>query len=92
MINCHTSKAKETPYRSTLRDLHGESRAHYRWRPCHPRGAGHCNPLRQGLGNGILKVGKNHEDLILTESFTIPRKKVGSPFFGIETMEAVFHF
>jgi len=24
--------------------------------PCHPRGAGNCNPLRQGLHNGTLKV------------------------------------
>ncbi|KAG4107350.1 hypothetical protein H8356DRAFT_1332701 [Neocallimastix lanati (nom. inval.)] len=60
MINCHTSTAKETPYSSTLRDPQRESRAHYRWRPCHSRGAEHCNPLRQGLRNGILKSVRNY--------------------------------
>ncbi|KAL6590211.1 hypothetical protein U3516DRAFT_790024 [Neocallimastix sp. 'constans'] len=58
MINCYTRTAKETPYRSTLRDPQGKADPAI--------GAGHCNPLRQGLRNGILKVGKNREDLILS--------------------------
>ncbi|KAL6611041.1 hypothetical protein U3516DRAFT_754139 [Neocallimastix sp. 'constans'] len=56
MINCHT--AIESPYRSTLRDPQGKAELTI--------GAGNCNPLRQDLRNGILKVGKNREDLILT--------------------------
>ncbi|KAL6625939.1 hypothetical protein U3516DRAFT_741513 [Neocallimastix sp. 'constans'] len=57
MINCHTAK-KLPPYRSTLRDPQGkvEPTINYRCRPCHPRGAGNCNPLRQGLRHGIHKV------------------------------------
>ncbi|KAL6622185.1 hypothetical protein U3516DRAFT_744346 [Neocallimastix sp. 'constans'] len=39
---------KETPYRSTLRDPR-ESRANYRWRPCHPRGAGNCKSSQTRL-------------------------------------------
>ena len=49
-------RSKETLYRSTLRDLQREIRTHYRWPHCHPRGAGICNLLRQGLRNEILKV------------------------------------
>jgi len=31
-----------------------ESRAHYRWPPCHPRGAGNCNPYK-AYAMGFLK-------------------------------------
>ncbi|KAL6590543.1 hypothetical protein U3516DRAFT_770478 [Neocallimastix sp. 'constans'] len=43
MINCHTSTASalSTPHKQRNSILK-ESRANYRWRPCHPRGAGHC--------------------------------------------------
>ncbi|KAL6612051.1 hypothetical protein U3516DRAFT_752882 [Neocallimastix sp. 'constans'] len=64
MFNCHTGTASmlATPHKQRNSILkHSkrsskESRAHYRWHPCHSRGAGNCNPLRQGLRNGILKV------------------------------------
>ncbi|KAG4107368.1 hypothetical protein H8356DRAFT_1332726 [Neocallimastix lanati (nom. inval.)] len=57
MFNCHTGTASmlATPHKQRNSILkHSkrsskESRAHY-------RGAGNCNPLRQGLRNGILKV------------------------------------
>ncbi|KAG4099533.1 hypothetical protein H8356DRAFT_1337338 [Neocallimastix lanati (nom. inval.)] len=54
---------KETPYRSTLRDPR-ESRANYRWRPCHPRGAGNCKSSQTRLTQWD-SYRKNREDLIL---------------------------
>ncbi|KAG4093874.1 hypothetical protein H8356DRAFT_1428302 [Neocallimastix lanati (nom. inval.)] len=54
MINCHTGTAKETPYRSTLRDPRGKAEPTI--------GAGHCKSsqtrLTQWDSYRLLKIDK----------------------------------
>ncbi|KAL6613376.1 hypothetical protein U3516DRAFT_750672 [Neocallimastix sp. 'constans'] len=65
MINCHTGTAKETPYRSTLRDPRGKAEPTI--------GAGHCKSsqtrLTQWDSNSVRNIEnlerKNREDMIL---------------------------
>ncbi|KAG4094571.1 hypothetical protein H8356DRAFT_1427751 [Neocallimastix lanati (nom. inval.)] len=65
MINCHTGTAKETPYRSTLRDPRGKAEPTI--------GAGHCKSsqtrLTQWDSYSVRNIEnlerKNREDMIL---------------------------
>ncbi|KAG4095759.1 hypothetical protein H8356DRAFT_1361467 [Neocallimastix lanati (nom. inval.)] len=58
-----TASALSTPHKQRNSILK-ESRANYRWRPCHPRGAGHCKSS-QTRPTQWDSYRKNREDLIL---------------------------
>ncbi|KAG4104045.1 hypothetical protein H8356DRAFT_1328370 [Neocallimastix lanati (nom. inval.)] len=83
MINCHTGTAKETPYRSTLRDPRGKAEPTI--------GAGHCKSsqtrLTQWDSNSVRNIEnlerKNREDMILVgvdpETFSMISQRLNNP-------------
>ncbi|KAG4083972.1 hypothetical protein H8356DRAFT_1334867 [Neocallimastix lanati (nom. inval.)] len=83
MINCHTGTAKETPYRSTLRDPRGKAEPTI--------GAGHCKSsqtrLTQWDSNSVRNIEnlerKNREDMILVgvdpETFGMISQRLNNP-------------
>ncbi|KAG4108472.1 hypothetical protein H8356DRAFT_1415825 [Neocallimastix lanati (nom. inval.)] len=71
MINCHTGTAKETPYRSTLRDPRGKAEPTI--------GAGHCKSSQTRLTQWDSYSVRNIENLennSLATNLTFPIHKI----------------